>query len=212
MAISDWPSAERPREKLLQRGATALSDAELLAIFLRTGVKGKSAVDLARELLSNFDGLRNLLAADRQRFCEAAGLGDAKFAQLQAVVEMTRRYQGEKIKRGAELTSPGKAFSYLQAEIGSATRELFGVLFLDTRHRVICFETLFSGTIDGASVHPREVVKRDMLGQFFWFRRCIWIHKGIVTGVNDQRALANAAEILPATAATIIVINTVKTV
>jgi DNA repair protein RadC len=160
MAISDWPSAERPREKLLQRGASALSDAELLAIFLRTGVKGKSAVDLARELLSDFNGLRHLLAADRQRFCRAAGLGDAKYAQLQAVVEMTRRYHGEKIKRGAELTSPDKAFNYLQAEIGNASRELFGVLFLDTRHRVISFEILFSGTIDGASVHPREVVKR----------------------------------------------------
>ncbi len=160
MAISDWPSAERPREKLLQRGASALSDAELLAIFLRTGVKGKSAVDLARELLSDFNGLRHLLAADRQRFCRAAGLGDAKYAQLQAVVEMTRRYHGEKIKRGVELTSPDKAFNYLQAEIGNASRELFGVLFLDTRHRVISFEILFSGTIDGASVHPREVVKR----------------------------------------------------
>jgi DNA repair protein RadC len=165
MAIRDWPEGERPREKLLERGAAALSDAELLAIFLRTGVKGCSAVDLARDLLSTFGGLRDLLHANQHQFCAALGLGSAKFAQLQAVVEMTRRYQGEPLKRGAQLGSPEQAHQYLQAELGHLQREIFGTLFLDTRHRVICFEQLFAGTIDGASVHPREVVQRALQHQ-----------------------------------------------
>jgi DNA repair protein RadC len=160
MAITDWPEGERPREKLLIRGASALSDAELLAIFLRTGVKGYSAVDLARDLLTRFGGLRQLLAANRTTFCEAPGLGDAKFAQLQAVLEMSRRYLGEEIETGTEITSPEMANNYLRAKLGSYPHEVFAALFLDTRHRVIAYEELFTGTIDGASVHPREVVRK----------------------------------------------------
>jgi len=162
MAITQWPAAERPREKLLDKGAEALSDAELLAIFLRTGTRGRSAVDLARDLLNRFGGLKPLLAADRKTFCEAPGLGDAKFTQLQAVLEMNRRYLGESIRRGQEISSPESANRYLQARIAHYPMEVFAALFLDTRHRIISFEELFNGTIDGASVHPREVVRKAM--------------------------------------------------
>jgi DNA repair protein RadC len=162
VAITDWPEGERPREKLLQRGASALSDAELLAIFLRTGTRGQTAVDLARALLSRFGGLKPLLGADHKHFCAAPGLGDATYAQLQAILEMNRRYLGESLQRGEAITSPDAANRYLQAQIAHHPMEVFASLFLDTRHRVICFEKLFSGTIDGASVHPREVVRKAM--------------------------------------------------
>lgn len=158
--ISDWPAAERPREKLLQRGAAALSDAELLAIFLRTGVPGKTAVDLARELLAEYGGLRALLGASAQRFCLSAGLGPAKYVQLQAVLEMSRRYLQETLSRGDALTSPQDTRHYLSARLRDHGHEIFACLFLDTRHRVIAFEELFRGTLDGASVYPREVVRR----------------------------------------------------
>ena len=159
MAITDWPSEERPREKLLQKGPAALSDAELLAIFLRTGTRGKTAVDLARDLLTRFGGLRTLLEADLQRFCEGEGLGEAKFAQLQATTEMARRHLLEQIQRGNALESPDHTRRYLQARLRDYPYEVFACLFLDNRHRVIAFEELFRGTINGASVHPREVVK-----------------------------------------------------
>lgn len=162
MAIRDWPAGERPREKLLERGAAALSDAELLAIFLRTGVSGKSAVDLARELLQTFGGLRPLLAADRHSFCRGAGLGDAKYAQLQAVLEMGRRHLFEQLNRGDALTSPAISRDYLQARLAHRPYEVFACLFLDTRHRLIACEELFRGTVNGASVHPREVVRRAL--------------------------------------------------
>lgn len=162
MPITDWPAAERPREKLLSRGAAALSDAELLAIFLRTGVNGKTAVDLARELLGVFDGLRPLLDADRAALCRSRGLGEAKFAQLQAALELGRRYLEATLKRDAVLNSPDGTRAFLKARLRQFTREVFACLFLDNRHRVIHFEELFSGTIDGASVHPREVVKRAL--------------------------------------------------
>ncbi len=162
MAISDWPAEERPREKLLQRGPAALSDAELLAIFLRTGVKGKTAVDLARELLREFGGLRPLLQAERARFCQAGGLGPAKFAQLQAVLEMARRHLGEALARGEALQQPAQVREYLQARLRDYPHEVFACLFLDNRHRMIACEELFRGTVDGASVHPREVVKRAL--------------------------------------------------
>jgi len=162
MPITDWPSEERPREKLLQRGAAALSDAELLAIFLRTGVPGQTAVDLARSLLHEFGGLRLLLAADRQHFCQGKGLGLAKFAQLQAVLEMSRRHLQEQMRQSDTLTSPAATRRYLQSMLRHYPYEVFSCLFLDNRHRVICFEELFRGTIDGASVYPREVVKRAL--------------------------------------------------
>ncbi len=159
MPIKDWPAGERPREKLLQQGPQALSDAELLAIFLRTGMRGKSAVDLARDLLSSYGGLRALLQADWRTFCQAPGLGMAKYSQLQAALEISRRYLLELLQREDVLTSPEVARSYLTARLRDRPHEVFACLFLDNRHRVICFEELFRGTIDGATVHPREVVK-----------------------------------------------------
>jgi len=159
MAITDWPAAERPRERLLARGAAALSEAELLAIFLRTGVAGRSAVDLARELLDAFGGLRPLLAADHDVFCARPGLGTAKFVQLQAVLEMGRRHLDEELLRGEPLTSPTATRRYLRACLRDRPYEVFACLYLDNRHRVLAFDELFRGTIDGASVYPREVVK-----------------------------------------------------
>ncbi|MES9856048.1 MAG: DNA repair protein RadC [Sedimenticola sp.] len=162
MAITDWQADERPREKLIKRGPAALSDAELLAIFLRTGVKGKTAVDLARDLLEEHKGLRNLLAADKQLFCRSHGLGPAKYAQLQATLEMGRRHLREIVQRDNALTSPQLTRDYLQSRLTHHPNEVFACLFLDNRHRVIEYEELFQGTIDGASVHPREVVRRAL--------------------------------------------------
>ncbi|GGK74412.1 RadC family protein [Amphritea balenae] len=159
MTIRDWPSAERPREKLLQQGAGSLSDGELLAIFLRTGVKGSSAVDLARQLLQRFGGLRALISADQKSFCQEVGLGPAKYAQLQAVLEISRRCQSEKLQRDSVLESPDAVRDYLRLQLADRQREVFACLFLDNQHRVICFEELFQGTIDSATVHPREIVK-----------------------------------------------------
>ncbi len=159
MPITDWPSSERPREKLLARGAGALSDAELLAIFLRTGIKGKSAVALAQELLGKFKGLRPLLRAGCEEFCEAKGLGDAKYAQLQAVLEMARRHMAEDLKGRSALKDPAAVRQYLIAELRERAHEVFGALFLDNQHRTLAFEELARGTLDGASVYPREVVK-----------------------------------------------------
>ena len=162
MPITDWPVAERPREKLLERGPQALSDAELLAIFLRTGCRGRTAVDLARDLLGEFGGLRPLLEADPTRFCRCAGLGPAKYAQLQAVLEMSRRHLWETLRRQATLASPADSTAYLSALLRDRPHEVFGCLYLDNRHRVLAFAELFRGTIDGASVHPREVVKEAL--------------------------------------------------
>lgn len=162
MAIKDWPADERPREKLLQSGAAALSDAELLAIFLRTGVTGISAVDLARKLLADFGGLRALLEADHQTFCQQHGLGTAKFVQLQAVLEMSRRHLESTLTRGNAFTDAATTRLYLQRQLRHFDHEVFACLFLDTRHRLISFEPLFRGTIDGASVYPREVVKQAL--------------------------------------------------
>jgi len=162
MKIMDWPEEERPREKLLERGASALSDAELLAIFLRTGIPGKTAVDLARDLLNRFGSLRALLNADLKQFCEAPGLGKAKFAHLQASVEMTRRHFSETLQRGNVLKNPKQTQNFLMAHLRDYSFEVFSCLYLDNRHRVIQFEELFRGTINGASVHPREVVKKAL--------------------------------------------------
>ncbi|MGC9456265.1 MAG: RadC family protein [Halothiobacillaceae bacterium] len=162
MAISDWPENERPRERLLAQGPSALSDAELLAIFLRTGVAGKSAVDLARELLQEFGGLRGLLEADRRAFSTGQGLGDAKYAQLQAVLELGHRHMAEVLRREDAIESPESARRYLAMRLRGYRQEVFAALFLDNRHRVIEFEELFRGTIDQAAVHPREVVRRAL--------------------------------------------------
>jgi DNA repair protein RadC len=159
MTISQWPLAERPREKLLDKGAESLSDAELLAIFLRTGCKGFTAVDLARQLLDNFGGLKPLLQASQTEFCANNGLGSAKFAQLQAVLEMAKRHLFEQLSRGDALCSPTETRHFLTAQLANYPHEVFACLFLDNRNRVIAFEKMFYGTIDGASVYPREVVR-----------------------------------------------------
>lgn len=162
MSIRDWPAAERPREKLLEQGAASLTDAELLAIFLRTGVTGKSAVDLARYLLSEFGSLRALLEADLTGFSQHLGLGPAKYAQLQAVLEMSRRHLAERLRRDSALESPQAVRDYLKAQLRHEPHEVFGCLFLDAKHRVLAFEVLFRGSIDSASVYPRQVVKRAL--------------------------------------------------
>ncbi|MEE1865504.1 RadC family protein [Pseudomonas auratipiscis] len=162
MSIRDWPAAERPREKLLEQGALSLSDAELLAIFLRTGVRGFSAVDLARHLLGQFGGLRGLLEADSKRFNREFGLGPAKFAQLQAVMEMSRRHLADRLRRDSAFESPQAVKDYLKAQLRHEPHEVFACLFLDAKHRLLAFEALFNGTIDTASVYPRQVVKRAL--------------------------------------------------
>jgi len=159
MAIRDWPREERPREKLLEKGAAALSDAELLAILLRTGTRGSSALDLARDVLKSFRGLRKFIAADRRRFCAVPGLGVARFAELQAAVEISRRQLTESLKAGPSLASPRATCDFLSAKLRDLEHEVFCCLYLDKCHRLIEYEELFRGTIDGASVHPREIVK-----------------------------------------------------
>lgn len=162
MPIKDWPRDERPREKLLQRGPQALSDAELLAIFLRTGVRGKSAVDLARNLLGRFGGLRAFLTAGRADVCREVGLGAAKYVVFQAALELGRRHLAEKLQRGTALQSTDDTRRYLQAQLRDRAQEVFCCLFLDNRHRVLAFEELFQGTLNGTAVYPREIVKRAM--------------------------------------------------
>ncbi|GBL58791.1 DNA repair protein RadC [Pseudomonas citronellolis] len=162
MSIRHWPAAERPREKLLERGAASLSDAELLAIFLRTGVAGCSAVELARRLLHEFGSLRALLEADQASFSSHLGLGRAKYAQLQAVLEMARRHLAEQLRRDSALESPQAVRDFLKARLRHEAHEVFACLFLDGRHRVLAFEVLFHGSIDSASVYPRQVVKRAL--------------------------------------------------
>jgi DNA repair protein RadC len=162
MAITNWPVAERPREKLVSRGAGALSDAELLAIFLRTGVAGLSAVDLARQMLSDYGSLRSLLKASATDFCKRRGVGMAKYVQLQAVLEIARRHLSEQLERQDCLTSPAQTTNYLRARLRDYDYEVFACLMLDNRNRVIAFRELFRGTIDGASVYPREVVKQAL--------------------------------------------------
>ena len=162
MSIVDWPEGERPREKLLARGAAALSDAELLAIFLRTGVTGKSAVDLARELLGKYGSLTRLCAASPEDFCKVRGMGPAKYVQLQAVLEMSRRALQEELQNGDTLNSPRVVRDYLRLLLAGRSQEVFLVLFLDTQHRVIASEELFHGTLSQTSVYPREVVKRAL--------------------------------------------------
>jgi len=162
MSIKDWPDQERPREKLLQHGAGVLSDAELLAIFLRTGVRGRSAVALARDLLARFGSLNAVLSAPPQEFCQQHGLGETKYAQLQAVLEIGRRYLQEQMQQGRVLDSPRATRDFLSLKLRHLPHEMFACLFLDNQHQVICFEEMFRGTLDGASVYPREVVKRAL--------------------------------------------------
>ncbi|ENM3849546.1 DNA repair protein RadC [Vibrio cholerae] len=162
MNLKDLPAESMPREKLLQRGPQSLSDAELLAIFLRTGTHGMNVLALADLLLRDFGSLRALFCASKEQFCRHKGLGEAKFVQLQAILEMTQRYLAETLKRGDALTSPQQTKLYLSSVLRDRQREAFYILFLDNQHRVIRDEILFEGTIDAASVYPREVVKRAL--------------------------------------------------
>lgn len=158
MGIKDWPEGEGPRDKLLQKGAGQLSDAELLAVLLRNGLAGLNAVDLARSLISEFGGLRNLLCAPRSQVCRLPGVGPVKYAQLQAAAELARRVAQENLQRGQVLTNPDLTRDYLMRQLADRSYEVFAVLLLDSQHRVIQFVELFRGTIDSASVYPREVV------------------------------------------------------
>jgi DNA repair protein RadC len=159
MAITDWPALERPREKLLQMGAASLSDAELLAIFLRTGVRGKSAVDLARELLAHCGSLGALFALKRSELDSLPGLGDAKLSQLQAVLEMARRALAETLRTGDALGSPAAVRDFLRLTLANREHEVFLMVLLDAQNRVLICEELFRGTLTQTSVYPREVVK-----------------------------------------------------
>lgn len=159
MAITDWPQDQRPRERLIRHGASALSDPELLAVFLRTGVHGKSAVDLGMEMIGSFGSLGKLFAATLNEFSAINGLGPAKYAQLQAVLELARRAIAEELQAGVTLGSPQAVRQYLQLLLGMRPYESFAVLFLDVRNRLIATEELFRGTLTHTSVYPREVVK-----------------------------------------------------
>ncbi len=159
-AIKHWPTQDRPREKLLQHGASALTDTELLAIFLRTGVRGKSALDLARDMLGYFGGLRQLLNSKATQFCAIKGLGSAKYAQLQAVNELAKRAIQQQLQTGDALTSPKHAIEYLRHTLQNKQEETLLAIFLDNQNRVLAIETLSKGTVDQASIHPRQLVER----------------------------------------------------
>ena len=158
--MKDWPEMERPREKLLARGAEALSDAELLAIFLRTGTRGIPVADLARRLLKEFSGLRGVMEADYRVLAKMPGIGMAKFAQLRAALELSERYLQAELIRGDAISDPSATRRYLKSKLKGFGHEVFSCMYLDNQHRLIEYEALFVGTIDGASVHPREVVKK----------------------------------------------------
>lgn len=163
MSIREWPADERPREKLLLRGASSLSDAELLAVFLGSGVRGRNVVELARGLLVKFGGLRQLLEADRETFVGELGLGPVKYSQLQALLEIGRRNLATCIERDSAMDNPAAVRRYLKAMLRHEASEVFGCLFLDAKHRPLAFEILFRGTIDRANIYPREVVRRALL-------------------------------------------------
>ena len=159
MAIKDWPAPQRPRERLISEGAAALSDPELLALFLRVGVKGRSAVDLGRDLLLRFGSIHGVFGASLSGFSAVHGMGPAKFAQLQAVMELARRASAEQLQVGEALGTPDAARQYLRLCMGRQPHESFRVLFLDVKNRLLASEEMFRGTLTHTSVYPREVVK-----------------------------------------------------
>lgn len=162
MAIKDWPEEDRPREKLLKHGAARLTDAELIAVFLRTGVRGRSALDLARDLQKRFASVSALLAADHAQLTAHAGLGAAKAAQLLAVLELARRALQEQLKAGVNLSSPQAVREYLRLTLRYPDKEVFLGVFLDAQNRAIAVEELSHGTLTQTSVFPREVVRRAL--------------------------------------------------
>jgi DNA repair protein RadC len=159
MSISNWPINERPREKLLEKGPSALSDAEILSIFLRTGREGMSALDLARELLDKHQGLRQLIDADQRELCQTKGFGAVKYVQILAALELGRRYLQAELETGDAFTSPEQTRDFLTLKLRAYPNEVFACLYLDNRHRLLRFDELFQGTIDSAQVHAREVVR-----------------------------------------------------
>lgn len=163
MAITDWHENDRPREKLIKFGADKLTNAELLAIFLRVGIKGKSAVELAEDLIEQFGSLNALLNASEEEFCQGKGLGKAKYASLRGILEMAKRHFEAGLSKGDVFTAPDQIANYLHLHIGNSHREIFAVMLLDQKHRLIELVNLFSGTVNQASVHPREVVKTVMV-------------------------------------------------
>lgn len=162
MGIAQWPAGEGPRDKLLERGAHALSDAELLAVMLRTGYRNCSALELARDLLRQFGGLAGLVRVDGPRLLAWPGVGRAKYAQLQAAMELARRQALQSLQASDVLSSPGETARFLQYHLGTHDREVFCCVFLDSQHQVLCCEDLFFGTLDGAAVYPREVAIRAL--------------------------------------------------
>lgn len=160
--ITTWPKEERPREKLLNKGARSLTDAELLAIFLRTGTHGKNVIDLSREIIQHFGGLKKLMAVSQKDFCQFKGLGQAKYVQLMASIEMTQRYLAESLNQGSALKNPDEVKRYLQGYLTERKNEVFAVMFLDNQHRVLKYEELFFGTINSSSVHPRVIVQKSL--------------------------------------------------
>lgn len=162
LSIPAWPENERPREKLLHQGAEQLSDAELLAIFLRTGIKGKTAVDLAREILNTFGSLRHLLEADLNEFCQIKGLGPAKFIQLQAVLELSKRYLQKELEQASAFTSVEQTTQFLSHKLRHQPQEVFVCLFLNSQHKLLRYEEIFYGTVNSAVVHPRVIVQKSM--------------------------------------------------
>ena len=159
MAIKEWPITERPQEKLLSSGAASLSDAELLALFIRSGTRGKTAIDIGRELLLQYGSIREILTADQKSLCGFSGLGPARYAALQAAMEIGRRFLDQTLKKQGPLSDPTEASRFLTHQLRDRQHEVFAIIYLDTRHHVIEYEELFTGTLNGATVHPREVVK-----------------------------------------------------
>ncbi|MBL4574403.1 MAG: DNA repair protein RadC [Gammaproteobacteria bacterium] len=160
MSMADWPQGERPREKLFNKGAASLSDAELLAVMLQTGTKGRTSLDIARDMLSRYGGLIGLLAADPASLIENSGIGAAKAARFVAMKELSQRHMLEAIQPKDILTSSEATRDYLRAKYRDCQSEIFSCLFLNNQHHIVKLEELFRGTIDGAAVYPREVVKR----------------------------------------------------
>ncbi len=161
-SLTSWLSHEKPREKLLTNGPASLSDSELLAIFLRTGIKGKNVVELSRETLKHFGGLKQLFLADLHSFCEFKGLGEAKYVQLQACLEMSHRHLAEELASKNVIENPSQIKTYVQNRLMQKNNEVFAAVFLDNQHRILAYEELFTGTINASSVHPRVVVQRAL--------------------------------------------------
>jgi DNA repair protein RadC len=162
MSIANWPASERPRERLLSCGAGRLSDAELLAVFVRTGIRGRTAVDVARALLGRFGSISAIFSAGRRELCEEAGIGPSRYCQLSAAVELMSRALREDIGRRDALGSPGAVRDFLRLKLRDLPHEVFLGLYLDAQNRVIGDEELFRGTLTQTSVYPREVVKRAL--------------------------------------------------